>query len=54
MQSPFEAISVLEHEPAAVVRALEARLGASAPSLLLYFVSSRADFAGIARAIAER
>ena len=54
MESPFEAISVLEHEPAAVVRALEARLGASAPSLLLYFVSSRADFAGIARAIAER
>jgi len=53
MQSPFEAISIPEPEPRAVVRALEERLCGAAPALLLYFASSRSDFAGIAAAIDE-
>ncbi|HMI94061.1 MAG TPA: FIST N-terminal domain-containing protein, partial [Polyangiales bacterium] len=54
MQSPFEAISILEPNPRAVVRALEERLQGAPPVLLLYFASSRCDFAGIAAALAER
>jgi hypothetical protein len=54
MQSPFEAISISEPDPVAVVRALETRLAGSTPALLLYFSTSQADFAGIAAALAER
>ena len=53
MQSSFEAISILEQDPRAVARALEERLRGAPPALILYFASSRADFAGIAAAVAQ-
>ena len=55
MSAVFEAISVRESEPSAVLRALSARLHSSPqpPSLLLYFAGSRTDFSAIAAAIAE-
>jgi hypothetical protein len=57
MSELFEAISVREHRPAAVLDALSSH-GAgqpgAAPALILYFASSRGDFAAIAAAIAER
>lgn len=54
MSELFEAISVREHGPAAVLHALSSRAPGPAPALILYFASSRGDFAAVAAAIAQR